>query len=271
MNNYRDSEIFQLKQLHPSKASFLILGKEVGAQGTPHLQGYLEVTKKVSLSTLKSWPGLERAHIEKANGSADQNLAYCSKEDPDPVLLGSPFRQGARTDLEEMKSLVDQGVSELDLWEQDFRTMVRYHRAISHYRSLRALPRHWATEVIVLIGPSGCGKTRFAYDLAKSRHLNLWSYSGGGWFDGYQGHEVALFDDFYGSESGIAWDVLLKLLDRYPYQVPIKGAFREWCPRIVIITSNADVNEWYPRVINQDALWRRIFENGYFIDRCFWE
>lgn len=270
VNNYVDQDVLDLTTLVPQIVTYLVCGKEVGEQGTPHLQVYLETKKKVTLGSLKKMKGLTRAHIEKANGTAADNLTYCSKEDRDPLVQGEPMRQGTRTDLEEVKEAIDGGSDELAIAEQFWRQWVRYNRAFTRYRSLAVQPRHWVTEVTVLIGPTGCGKTRWAHQMAMDSNEQLWTYCTGdrAWFDGYMGHGVVLFDDFYGAESGINWDMLLKLLDRYPMRVPVKGDFVEWAPRHVVITSNNPVHEWYPRTINQDALWRRITT---FIDNDFWE
>jgi hypothetical protein len=64
----------------PQVMSYLIFGHEVGELNTPHLQGYFETLKKTSLRFLKSLPGLERAHLEKANGCLQSNRNYCMKE-----------------------------------------------------------------------------------------------------------------------------------------------------------------------------------------------
>ncbi|KAF8784594.1 Replication-associated protein like [Argiope bruennichi] len=51
---------------------------------------------------------------------------------------------------------------------------------------------------------------------------------------------------------------LLRLLDRYPLKVPIKGGYAEFNSEIIYITSNQHWSEWYPSIPNKDALWRRI-------------
>ncbi|KAF8766420.1 Replication-associated protein like [Argiope bruennichi] len=50
----------------------------------------------------------------------------------------------------------------------------------------------------------------------------------------------------------------LRLLDRYPLKVPIKGSYAEFNSEIIYITSNQHWSEWYPNIPNKDALWRRI-------------
>lgn len=56
-----------------------IIGKEVGGQShIPHLQGYLELKRKLRpIETLK-WP--KEIHWELAKGTREQNIAYCSKD-----------------------------------------------------------------------------------------------------------------------------------------------------------------------------------------------
>ena len=58
---------------------FIIFGKEVGANGTPHIQGYTEFSSQRRLAVWKRIIGV-RAHIEGAKGTRAQNTAYCSKD-----------------------------------------------------------------------------------------------------------------------------------------------------------------------------------------------
>jgi hypothetical protein len=74
-------------------AGYVLLGSECGASGTPHLQGYVEFKQKITLRKLKLIPGMARVHGEVAVGSQAQNRAYCTKEDPNPIELGTPMRQ----------------------------------------------------------------------------------------------------------------------------------------------------------------------------------
>jgi hypothetical protein len=85
-----------------------------------------------------------------------------------------------------------------------------------------------------------------------------WVHNGDRWFDGYSGQLTVIFDDFDGKQ--VEFRFLLRLLDKYPMQVPVKGGFVNWVPRFVFITSNAYPDEWYPEVPVRDmeALKRRI-------------
>lgn len=78
LNNYTEEIFTQLHSTFEAKGWAYIIGKETGASGTPHLQGYLESKNAVFFSTVKKL--MPTAHIEKAKGNLDQNYRYCSKD-----------------------------------------------------------------------------------------------------------------------------------------------------------------------------------------------
>jgi hypothetical protein len=82
VNNYADSDIDQLKVLGlSSQVGYLCWQREIGGgAGVPHLQGYVSFKESVPLRTVKTRVG-NRAHLLMANGSAEDNIAYCSKSD----------------------------------------------------------------------------------------------------------------------------------------------------------------------------------------------
>lgn len=78
LNNYKEKHIQSLNSTFGSiKDCKYIVGREVGEEGTPHLQGYVYFpTKKRPLSLGLS----KRIHWEKCKGSQIENIKYCSKE-----------------------------------------------------------------------------------------------------------------------------------------------------------------------------------------------
>lgn len=77
LNNYSDEEYENIVQYGHNNTEKFIVGKEVGAKGTPHLQGYMYFKHPQQFKRIKSIN--ERAHWEKAKGNVDQNFKYCSK------------------------------------------------------------------------------------------------------------------------------------------------------------------------------------------------
>lgn len=63
------------------------------------------------------------------------------------------------------------------------------------------------------------------------------------WFDGYDGQKAVLFDEM--GPGVMHWNMLKRLLDRYPMQVPVKGGSVHWNPEVIILTSNCWLELWY--------------------------
>ena len=100
-----------------------------------------------------------------------------------------------------------------------------------------------APEVNLLYGPAGCGKTWKCTEL--SDDLWMTPVTDGLWFDGYDGQDDALLDDFSGKFSKMSLTNLLRVLDRYVVQVPIKGGFVQFAPKRIFITTNIHPRDWY--------------------------
>lgn len=263
LNNYTNDELTHLEGISDNDVQYLVYGKEVGAGGTPHLQGFVVLRSRLRLGGVKRVLGLQRGHIEVARGSDEQAADYCKKEH-DYREVGSlqGTGQGARNDLAQMQKMLDAGEDLRDVASAHFGSFLRYNRGIERYVSLRAVPRDWRTQVIYLWGPPGSGKTRGAYDEAKrlcGGSVCFLSDPTLGWFDGWrQNCKGVILDDFDGRPS---ISLLLRLFDRYPMRVSVKGAYYEWNPRIVWVTSNYSLEHWYGNQgEHYQALLRRIDE-----------
>lgn len=236
------------------KATYLIFGKEHGSiTETFHLQGYVEVSSKTSLSTMKKFLG--RAHWEKARGSAKDASAYCMKEGDYQEWGTISPGQGTRTDLEEIRSLISKGASDKEIADQYFSQWIYHRKSFQEYRLLSSEPRDFETITHVYWGKTGTGKTRFVLD--QIMDSSYWMPGDYHWFDGYTGQDIVILDDYRGEYK---LQLLLKLLDRYPMSVPIKGGFTNWRPRKVYITSNIHPHSWYPRedAYSIAAMFRRL-------------
>lgn len=78
-NNYDINIIDKLKDTL-NKLGKYIFGFEVGDSGTPHLQGYINLHNKKTLSSLKNHINIRQIHFEKCKGSENDNIRYCSKD-----------------------------------------------------------------------------------------------------------------------------------------------------------------------------------------------
>lgn len=78
INNYDEEDIDTLSHTFSEKGWKYIIGREVGENGTPHLQGFLETKSAIRFKTIKKL--MPRAHIEKTKGTINDNIKYCSKD-----------------------------------------------------------------------------------------------------------------------------------------------------------------------------------------------
>lgn len=252
LNNYTEQDERSLGDLHESGAiRWLLYGRERGESDTPHLQGVCTLARTYRLPGLKRLLG-DRFHLEPCR-SKDASIEYC-KKDGDFVELGSPTGtgQGKRTDLDDaISTLRESGLDAV-------RTLhpcvyVKYPRGISTL--LVDAPRDSSSppEVLWIYGPTGVGKTRYVVD----REPDLWiSGTNLRWFEGYSGQSAALFDDFRGDFCTFHW--LLRLLDRYPVRVEVKGGSREFVSSRIYITCPLHPRDVYSTIEDKTQLLRRI-------------
>ena len=87
LNNWTEAEYSSIfNELEISNKFFYVIGKEVGAQGTPHLQGYIALKDKMKKFRMTIFEnmcirdGIKSMRCSRAKGTAQQNLTYCSKE-----------------------------------------------------------------------------------------------------------------------------------------------------------------------------------------------
>lgn len=85
LNNYTENEHGALVQLFSESDDkyYFIVGREIGKNGTPHLQGYVQ-KKEGRFRPLPCFQVLRNnknaMHFERAKGNRRQNYKYCSKE-----------------------------------------------------------------------------------------------------------------------------------------------------------------------------------------------
>lgn len=243
LNNFTEDEFARIKNFCvESNVAYGVIGEEKGSNGTPHLQGYINAgrTARLSFQGWKKAIGI-RAHIEKARGSDEDNKKYCSK-DGRFVEFGQVQFAGKRNDLSKCCEIIAKGGTIADVCDEHPEVFVRYSRGLRDLSAVvaRKQGRDYKTEVFVIVGPPGSGKSHFCFETSKSLG-SVYYKSRGEWWDGYEGQNSDVMDDFYG---WIKYDELLKIMDRYPYQVPIKGGYVPFTSKYLFITSNAKVSEW---------------------------
>lgn len=220
---------------------------EEANSSTLHYQGYVEFTTAKRISTLKNINA--HAHFEVRRGSRQQAIEYCMKEDTrvpgsEPVIIGTlPDFKSDKEDKKiktslAVKQLIDEGKDDKVIANEYFGYYIQSYRGLTQYRLLLSEERNFKTVVTVIYGPTGTGKSQWCWEHIKDP---FWKVKGQ-WWDGYRNQGVVVIDEFYG---WLKYDEMLRLLDRYPYKVEVKGGYVQFNSKMIFITSNKQPHEWY--------------------------
>lgn len=246
INNYTDADIEELKKLEDNpKTRYIIVGRETGEEGTPHIQGYVYFQNQMVFSTFKKL--LTRAHIEASRGSIDDNITYCSKDGDFYEHGERPVNQKRKGELgaeywnSQKKLAIEGKLDEID--PQLF---------VTHYRTLKAIQKDYAnmptdlpgvTDNDWYYGPSRTGKSFTARQENPGAYLKMCNK----WWDGYQSEDTVLIEDF-DKRHGEHLAYYMKIWsDYYAFPAEIKGGKINIRPKKIVVTSN-----WHPSEIWTD-------------------
>lgn len=134
INNYSDEDETRLRELsRHDNTLYLIYGREIGENGTPHLQGFVRFKSRCHFNRCKVLVS-ERAHLEISR-NASASAKYC-KKDGSFEEFGSldVGKRGTRNDLEEFKETVKSGVRDLKvLRELHSEVCAKYPKFVTDY------------------------------------------------------------------------------------------------------------------------------------------
>lgn len=267
LNNYTDVEVAHINkatEVEENTIDYVCYGKEVGEKNTPHLQGYLECGRTMRYTAVHKVPGFARVRLAARMGTQTEAITYC-KKDGDFYEYGVKKRDRAAQNknlkqerLKIIHAAIKEGKKEDELFEIDPLICVLHEKWIIRQINKQKPRRINTLKVYLFVGRPGRGKTRLAkkvfpdiYDPPIGKDL---------WFDQYTGEKQVLMDDFSGN---IRLVDALRLFDRYPIKVPVKGSNTWFAPEVIIITTNVHPKDWYDYTSRQDsaaALRRRITE-----------
>ena len=236
LNNYTPDEVRKLNEL---KCRYLVYGYEVApTTGTPHLQCYLELNDEKTKSALNKSCGNRLSDIEERYGTQEQAINYC-KKDGNFVERGTPKKQGKRTDIRNVLEVVKNGGNMRQVCETS--TGIQSIKIAEVYLKYFEPPRKWTTRVRWHYGDTGCGKTTDAEAWLGPDHYPVMSNAK--WWEGYDGHDAVLFDDF--RKGRVQFDDLLRLLEKGQYRVECKNGSRQMLAKRIVITSQFSPEEMY--------------------------
>ncbi|CAB9516446.1 Replication-associated protein [Seminavis robusta] len=159
LNNYTDNDIELLRDFYANYCKYLVYGKEVGEQGTPHLQGFFTLKTKLSMPAVHKALGTKSIALLVASGTSFQAATYCKKgqqtkeewnslKDSGPnhglnfkgEEFGSIPSPGKRVDLDLLCEAVEEGKSLLEVSKIHPASYVRNYRGLANLQALNTKP-----------------------------------------------------------------------------------------------------------------------------------
>ena len=218
---------------------YLIYGKEVGANLTPHLQGFIVFPLQMTLSA--AIKKLQGCHVEVAKGSVEQNITYCSKDGVVTELGIKPLSPTEKGDTEKERwTKIIQAAKDDDqewLKANEPRVWAEGQRTICSIQQ-RCRPVAVDRDVLDNVwmwGPTGTGKSR------KAREDNPGAYIKDPttkWWDGYEGQDCVIIDDFDKYQVALGGQ-FKRWFDHYPFECEKKGMSAYMIrPKKMVVTSN---------------------------------
>ena len=236
--------------------TYAIIGKEVGENGTPHLQMFAIFPTATRLAAIKKIN--PRMHAEPANGTSQQASEYCEKEGDFEKFGTLPVNTGGKSTKEDIYRTC------MDLAKAGkFQDLEAAHPSlwVRHRNVFLSAPRDFGTRIpdlnhlsgIWIWGPAGTGKSRLARECfpeAYQKRINKW-------WDGYNNESSVLIEDVDTTHGFISHDLKL-WSDRYTFPAEIKGGAITARPRHVVITSQYHIHDIWSDPPTRDALNRRM-------------
>lgn len=266
INNFTEEDDEMVENLEDVKC--LIAEHELGSQGTPHIQGYVEFKERKYRTQVSRM--LPRAYLAIARGSIKDNWKYCSKEKQVFVEKGYELKNNNRGDedflemYEDMKQLCPNEFEEKypKYWVQHREQVMKV--MIDHALE-NAAP--WDGDLqcknIWVWGKPGIGKSKWANGQVSAGEM--FKKNVNKWWDGFNllCHKFVIIEDYPPRPQGQMLCQHLKIWsDRYPFIGECKGSHMGIEPGrfFLIITSNYSIEECFDNPEDVEAIKRRFYE-----------
>lgn len=258
-NNYTPEDESRIQSIN---CKYCIYGRETApTTGTPHLQGYIYFPNaRAKRGVERAIGGETRLWIEEARGDSLNNYDYSTKDD------ASYFEKGERP-----ATAAEAGQAEKQRWEAARVAAMEgrysdipadmYIRYQSSFKRMRRedLPPPGDLEPnhsygIWIYGPPRTGKSH----MARTQYQPLYLKDINKWWDGYDGQDNVLIDEFAPEHAQYMTGFMKKWVDRWTFSAETKGARTVIRPKLIIVTSNYSIEDVWPQGVDRDAMLSRF-------------
>lgn len=242
VNNYTDEDCQRIKAL---PHIFIVVGKEVGEKGTPHLQGYA-ITTPTKFAAMKR--AIPRGCIRWSRACNVTAAATYAMKDNIWYTAGTPTHQGKDNELDEFHDAVVQGASKWELEVRFKKVQARYPTWADRIKKAKIDFDHHFVRfrdkryTVWAWGKGGTDKS-LVFDLIFFPERDKVVFTPSGFAQQYNGHSYVKCEEYEGT---LTYGVFKRLTD--PYQDEIintKGGEAPWNARIFYITSNFPPETYY--------------------------
>jgi len=238
--------------------AYSVAGKEVGKNGTPHIQGYCILFQRKRLSAMKKL--FPTAHLEIMKGTPIQASIYCKKD-------------GKFEEFGTLPKTAAQASSEINSakWENAW-TMAKAGTIedigdawirVSSYGALKRIQQDYPQPVedlpdvcgIWIWGKSGTGKSH----IARKMWSPFYDKPCTKWWCGYRGQANVIIDDIDKKHASWIGSFLKRWADKYSFPNEHKGSGGQIRPKQVVCTSQYSLEQLFDGK-ELEALQRRFVQ-----------
>lgn len=232
-------------------ATYVIVGKEVGEEGTNHYQGYCWFKNTVTFTRIKNL--ISRAHIEKQRGNNISAIDYCKKDGDFQEWGSPPENNNQKEKWSSIIQLAESGNVEA-IKSQHPRIYFQYYEKIQSFVIRPPIILNGDLQHEWWYGPTGTGKSSKLWRDYPDHYIKEINK----WWDGYAYQQVVAIEEWSPSFHMLA--TKLKIwADRYPFSAEIKhGKLANIRPKKLIVISNYSIDQCFPSKEDATPLKRRF-------------
>jgi len=260
LNNYNASDEEHIQTTVKNLCRYIVYGKEVGEEGTPHLQGYAYFHNARQRKAVARM--LPRAYLSPAIRSAEENRTYCTKQDDFfefgdiPMERGVAQKKGGAGNAARYAAAIKAArANDLESIERDDPQLFLLHgvRLESLYTP-NTVPLDGELLHEWWVGPSGTGKSRLLWELYPNhfpKKLNKW-------WDRYRYEDVVAIEE-WAPKNDCTASALKQWADRYPFGGEVKGGMlHKLRPKKIIVLSNYTPQQCFLNSEDLEPILRRF-------------